>query len=493
METNDLDAPTEVVLADNGAEAAVDKLQVDHWPEIGGYELLRELGRGGMGVVYLARHLALERLVALKTIPAAQADLADVLVNEARIVGKLEHPAIVPVYEVNLKSCPRYFSMGFVDGQDLARSISRKVLTPVETIELSLSVCDAVAHAHAHGVLHLDIKPANILLDRQHRPKLTDFGLSAIHVQQTEGVYGTPQFMAPEQALGQTELIAETADVYSIGAVMYAALAGRPPLVSSDPQELVFKVASQRPPPLRQLGVKVSPQLEAIIFKCLAKQPHDRYSSANELKCDLMAYQAGEPIKAKPASVLSRFAYLLRRHVLAASVSGSAALLLLLLVVWVIVRLFAQSMQLTTLTEDNEKLRQERQIWNRQLASSLTEQQRQQIEAKVARDLAMFHADKQDLSTAAGYAAKALLIDEETSSSHHEEMLRILDEFAEAKADASSQSTSKVESSSESEADSETRTRRSPEELIQLAHELARATSFAEESPSELSPGVQEK
>jgi eukaryotic-like serine/threonine-protein kinase len=397
----DIDAPTRV-----GEIVAVRE-----WPAIEGYELLRELGRGGMGLVYLGRHLKLNRLVALKTISAANRELEEALVAEARIVATLEHPAIVPVYEVQTSGDPWFFSMGYVDGEDLSRRISRQVLSLDEVVAMAQVLCDGLEHAHGLGVLHLDIKPANILLDRAGNPKIADFGLSALYeARGAEECLGTPQFMSPEQVLNTGDKLTPATDLYSVGAVLYAALAGRPPLISSDPQALLLKVVSQSPPSLREFGVRVPAEFEAIIFHCLSKNPLDRYQSAAELRADVLAFTAGEPVRARPPGILARAAYQLRRHVFAASVSGSAVLLLLLLVAWVLVRTVTQASELALLREDNERLTRERQTYQMQAANRLSAQQNRELNFEVAKALAEFHNEAKQIEVAARYAAEALLM-----------------------------------------------------------------------------------
>lgn len=300
------------------------------FPCLTGYKVLRELGRGGMGVVYLAHDNALDRPVAIKTFLSNSG--SEVLTTEARMSGKLNHPAIVPVFEVNTACGTPYFSMAFIDGENLAQRISRQVLAPEDAAKLGATAADALEHAHQAGILHLDIKPANILLDRAENVKVTDFGLFALIASTTtsEGILGTPQFMSPEQALNDTEKIGPASDVYSLGAVLYAAIAGRPPLVASNDTELVLRVASMRPKPLASFALHVPAALDAIIMKCLEKSPEHRYASAEELKEDLEAFLARKPIKARPHSFLAKIRYQIDQHVLAASVSGSMVLLLLL-------------------------------------------------------------------------------------------------------------------------------------------------------------------
>lgn len=352
---SDLDAETDVgnfqVATDAGLDAETqlgEGLEVlgATVPVIPGYEVIRELGRGGMGVVYLARDHTLDRLVALKTFKVTKGqDTCQLLTAEARLSGRLNHSAIVPIFEVNAEGVTPYFAMAYIDGEDLTRRIGQQVYAPMDAARLGAQVASAIAHAHAAGVLHLDLKPANILLARDGSPKVTDFGLFAFisdNTQCSDGVIGTPQFMSPEQALQDTESLGPASDVYSIGAVLYASITGRPPLVASNNQELVMKVASQRPRHLQTLVSKVPVSLDTIVMKCLEKSPSKRYESAEALQKDLEAYCEGRPIDARPTGLIGKMRYQFEKHVLAASVSGS---LVLLLVLFCAVSLIAQAVK----------------------------------------------------------------------------------------------------------------------------------------------------
>lgn len=334
---NDLDAETLVGATPSQTGSA--------FPSVAGYEVLKELGRGGMGVVYLARDTTLDRYAALKTFRATDHEQSRLLTAEAKVSGKLSHAAIVPVFEVNAKCSTPYFSMAYVEGEDLSRRISRSVYSPKEAAQLGVQIASAISHAHEVGVLHLDLKPANILLDGRGSPHVTDFGLFAFISDEStcnSGIVGTPQFMAPEQALEDFDSIGPASDVYSIGAVLYAAITGRPPLVGSSHMELISKVASQRPRHLQTLVAKTPTALDAIIMKCLEKSPEKRYSCAAELQSDLEAFLSGNAIKAKPTGLISNLRYQIEHHVLAASISGTLALLLIL---FTVVSLIAQAVK----------------------------------------------------------------------------------------------------------------------------------------------------
>ena len=220
----------------------------------GDYELIREIARGGMGVVFLARQVSLNRLVALKMILAGQlASETDVkrFHAEAEAAANLDHPGIVPIYEVGQHEGQHYFSMGFIQGRSLSQRLTEGPLPPREAAELIRRVCEAIDYAHQHGVIHRDLTPANILLDRNGNPRVTDFGL-AKKLKNDSGltgsgqIMGTPSYMPPEQAGGKRGEVGPAADVYALGATLYALLTGRPPFQAATPMETVNQVISAR-------------------------------------------------------------------------------------------------------------------------------------------------------------------------------------------------------------------------------------------------------
>jgi serine/threonine-protein kinase len=273
---------------------------------IGDYELLSELGRGGMGVVYQARQVSLDRMVALKMIlrgtMASAADLARFRA-EAEAVAKLDHPGIVPVYEFGELQGQPYFSMKFVAGTTLARRLADGPLEAREAAALLAPICRAIDFAHRQGVLHRDLKPSNILIDLDGRPHVTDFGL-AKRIADNEGltntgaILGTPSYMAPEQAAGTRGEIGPASDVYSLGTILYAMLTGRPPFQAASPVDTVLLVLEQDPLPPRVVNAKADRDLEMIALMALQKPPELRYPSALAMAEDLEAYLAGEPISA---------------------------------------------------------------------------------------------------------------------------------------------------------------------------------------------------
>ncbi len=274
----------------------------------GDYEILREIARGGMGVVFQARQVSLNRLVALKMILAGQlADDTDVkrFYNEAEAAANLDHPGIVPIYEVGQHEGQHYFSMGFVEGQSLSQRLADGPLPAREAAELIRRVSEAIEYAHQHGVIHRDLKPANILLDASGNPRVTDFGL-AKRVQGDSGltgsgqIMGTPSYMPPEQAGGPRGEVGPAADVYSLGATLYALLTGRPPFQAASAMDTVLQVVSEEPVPPRRLNPAVDRDLETICLKCLEKEPARRYATAAALGEDLRRFLAGEPVLARP-------------------------------------------------------------------------------------------------------------------------------------------------------------------------------------------------
>lgn len=273
----------------------------------GDYELLEELGRGGMGLVYKARQLSLDRVVALKLILGGERASAMEQVRfraEAEAIARLDHPAIVPIYEVGSHEGLLYFSMRYVEGQTLARRLNDGPLPPREAAGLLSQVARAIDFAHDHGVLHRDLKPANILLDADGKPYVTDFGLAKrltgdAGLTRSGAVLGTPSYMPPEQAADGRGELGPASDVYSLGAILYAMLTGRPPFQAATAVDTVLMLLEQDPPPPRLLNPRADRDLELIALRCLQKPPELRYPSAGHLADDLDAYLAGEPLAAR--------------------------------------------------------------------------------------------------------------------------------------------------------------------------------------------------
>ncbi|HMF17253.1 MAG TPA: serine/threonine-protein kinase, partial [Gemmataceae bacterium] len=305
-------------------------------PLIPGYEILRELGRGGMGVVYQARQVSLNRLVALKMIlagsHASEADLAR-FHTEAKAIAALHHPHIVQVYEIGEHEGKPYFSLEFCAGGSLARKLDGTPLPPQGAAHLVETLARAMEAAHQKGIIHRDLKPANVLHLEDGTPKVTDFGLAKKlnEAGQTASgaVLGTPSYMAPEQASGKGKEVGPPADVYALGAILYELLTGRPPFRAPSVLDTLLQVVSDEPVPPRQLQSKTPRDLETICLKCLQKKPGKRYASALALAEDLRRYQAGETILARPAGNLERAVKWVKRRPLVAALVGAVILVTL--------------------------------------------------------------------------------------------------------------------------------------------------------------------
>jgi serine/threonine protein kinase/tetratricopeptide (TPR) repeat protein len=338
------------------------------------YEILEELGRGSMGVVYKAREPALDRMVALKVILAGPHAGLDQLIRirrEARAIARLQHPNIVQIHEIGDDDGRPFLCMEYVDGPGLDRLLSRwneqgsLGLTPRAAAGLVASLADAVHYAHQQGIIHRDLKPANILLQRKSgirnpegksesrnpksekeitngvsdlefrisdfTPKIADFGLakfldSSAEATQTGHLIGTPSFMAPEQAEGRTDDVGPAVDLYALGVILYQLLTGRPPFQAASVQETLELVRTAEPPPPRHLQPNLPRDLQTICLKCLAKEPGSRYASALDLAKDLRRFLAGEPVRARPATVTDRVNKWVKRRPV---VAGLLAALLL--------------------------------------------------------------------------------------------------------------------------------------------------------------------
>ncbi len=273
----------------------------------GDYELLEELGRGGMGVVYRARQISLQREVAVKMILrgvlASAADL-DRFRAEAEAAAQLDHPAIVPVYEVGQYDGLPYFSMRYIPGETLADRLARGPMPPREAARILAIVARGIHAAHQRGILHRDLKPSNILLDKDGQPHITDFGLAkqqsdTVSITRSGAVLGTPAYMPPEQAAGARGELGPTSDVYSLGCILYHMISGRPPFEAASPVDTVLKVLEQDPVPPRAHNPRADRDLEMIALRCLQKPQDLRYPSAEALAEDLEAYLQDEPIAAR--------------------------------------------------------------------------------------------------------------------------------------------------------------------------------------------------
>jgi serine/threonine protein kinase len=378
--------PNKTRILDAEQSAAAHRVGGDYAAAIPGYEILGELGRGGMGVVYKARQLGLKRLVALKMLlagPQASPSERARFKAEVEAIARVQHPNLVQIFEVGEHEGRPFFAMEYVDGGNLQDKIAAQPQPPARAAELVEVLARAIHVAHQRGVIHRDLKPANILLQRDEGrgtrdaeptgsasplaprpspliPKITDFGLAKrLDVSGgptlTQHVLGTPSYMAPEQATGQSRNVGPTTDVYALGAILYQLLTGRPPFQGETALGIICQVTTDDPVPPRRLQPGVSTDLETICLKCLEKSPRQRYASAAALADDLHRFLAGEPIQARPISWWRRAAKWARRRPAVAgllAVSGLALLLLLAGGMWFTQRL-ATELHKTEVAERN--------------------------------------------------------------------------------------------------------------------------------------------
>lgn len=314
---------------------AWDGQQLVHY--FGDYELLSEIARGGMGVVYRARQVSLDRTVAIKRVLSgnlASRDEIERFYAEARMAAQLDHPNIVPLFEVGNHDGQHYLSMGFVEGSSLDRLTTDVLLEPREAARIMVTVARAVQYAHEHGIIHRDLKPSNILIDKSGTPKITDFGLAKRldekHGQTVTGqVLGTPSYMPPEQAAGKTNAVGPHSDIYSLGAVLYVLLTGRPPFKGASVLQTLSEVLAKEPIRPKQLNSNIPRDLETIVLKCLEKSIPRRYATAAEVADELQRFLEGRPIAARPIGKIHRAWRWCRRNPVVASLVGLLAVSLI--------------------------------------------------------------------------------------------------------------------------------------------------------------------
>jgi tRNA A-37 threonylcarbamoyl transferase component Bud32 len=290
--------------------------------ELGKFELLVELGRGGMGVVYKARQKDLGRIVALKMILGSQLQSQDVIHrfhDEARAAAAVSHPNITAVYEAGELLGQPYMAIQYIDGPSLAGRLRQGPLLPESAARTVAAVARAVEHLHSRGFIHRDLKPSNILLDTQGQPYVTDFGLVKMlggdsHKTTTGAILGTPSYMAPEQASGHTAEVGPRSDIYSLGAILYECLTGRPPFLEATPLDTLVQVMEGEPPRPRELNPHLPRDLEAICLRCLEKTPERRYATAAAVADNLEHFLNDEPVEGLTAGLWPRLMRWARRE-----------------------------------------------------------------------------------------------------------------------------------------------------------------------------------
>ncbi|MFN0019914.1 MAG: serine/threonine-protein kinase [Pirellulaceae bacterium] len=307
-------------------------------PAPAGYEILGIAGRGGMARVYRARHLKLGRTVALKMLPRdAEESLTARFIEEARSAARLQHPQVAAIFEVGDDEQQPFFAMEYANGGTLAQRLAGRPQPPREAVALVAGLARAVQHCHDHGIIHRDLKPANVLLVEEGDNvayKISDFGLAKRldddkGLTKTGEIMGTPAYMAPEQASGVFKEVGPAADVYSLGAMLYECLTGRPPFDGTDAMDIVLQVLADEPLRPRQLQPTLPRDLETICLKCLEKSPRRRYATALDLAEDLERWLSGEPIKARPAGITERVWKWARRRPWQATALAAGVLLLI--------------------------------------------------------------------------------------------------------------------------------------------------------------------
>lgn len=329
----------EVVVTGHKAEALITPVTGPHtpMPKIPGYEMISIVARGGMGVIYKARQIQLNRIVAVKTILAGTS-AGDEEVRrfhgEAEAVARLRHPNIVAIHEMGQVDGRDYFSMDFVEGKSLSDMVRDNPLPAKRAARYVRKTAEAIQYAHDQGILHRDLKPENILVDEKNEPRITDFGLAKrieadARLTVTGAVIGTPRYMPPEQAMGDLDDIKPHSDVYSMGAILYELITARPPFLAETPWDTIRLVLETEPLPPRLFDPSLPRDLETICLKCLAKTPARRYATARELAHELRRFEAGQPILARPISGIGHFWRWAKRNPRLAG-TGAAVLLLLL-------------------------------------------------------------------------------------------------------------------------------------------------------------------
>lgn len=354
----------------------------------GDYDILDEIARGGMGVVYLARQRVLRRVVALKVLRSgdnASEEERERLLREAKAAAGLSHPNIVPIHEFSIHQGQPYFTMDYIDGEPLDLMLERGPLHVRQAVDIIAVVSRAIAYAHTRGIIHRDLKPANIIITPDGRPMITDFGLAVEQSAESEkqlrmtmagSVMGTIPYAPPEQAAGKIDQITERSDVYAMGAVLYEMVTGRPPFTGFTQFELMRRVINHDPAPPRQLNPKVHRDVETIIMKCLEKEQRRRYSSAKAFADDCQSFLKGEVIAARPITLGYRCRRFITRRPLL-NVLGMLVLFLLL-AVWVGINHFNALAK--------EKAQTELKLEHKEAETERITLEKEEIERQVRRD-----------------------------------------------------------------------------------------------------------
>ncbi len=357
-----------VVFSDTKAQQVIQGAAL---PKFAEYKLLGKLGEGGMGIVYRAVHSKLNRVVALKVLTGGEHSSdqqVERFLMEARAAAKISHPNVVPVYDVGEFEGKHYFTMALVDGETLdgviTKDPSRFMTRPSEAVTLMLPIVDAIGAAHQQNVIHRDLKPSNIIVEKTGKPLVMDFGLAkdlseGMKLTRTGMAVGTPSYMSPEQARGESKRIDPRTDVYSLGAVLYELVCGRPPFQSETYFETMEAVVRDDAVSPKQWNPNLPVDLETVILKCLEKDREKRYQTAEELSMDLARFIADEPIAARPITGTERFKRKLRRHRRLVAVSGAAAVLMIGLLVYFLVHSESQG----TKGAEAERVKRFEEVW----------------------------------------------------------------------------------------------------------------------------------
>lgn len=353
--------------------------------KFGKFEILGELGRGAMGTVYRAFEPVLHRVVALKVLHgshAASSSAVQRFQKEAMTAAKLNHPGIVRIHEVGVVENHHFMSMDLIEGKSLSQLISEKALPLDGYLRILKRVAEAVDYAHRRGVIHRDLKPSNVLVDAQGNPYISDFGLarevaSSTRLTLSGTTLGTPPYMPPEQALGETNRVDQRSDVYSLGAMLYEILTGSPPFTGGTPFDIIVRVISEAPEPPRKKFPQVPRPVETICLKAIEKDPEHRYQTAAALALDVERVLRGEPIQAKPVSILTRSARAVMRNRLVTAISAVGVAVLLAVGTWALHKH-------AEIARETDRLESERKKLEAEAARVRLEQKRRAEARKVA-------------------------------------------------------------------------------------------------------------